>query len=340
MEDVFNNTNFNSFGRRGSDVFGSTNFNGFGQRGRDVFGSTNFNNATGRAASVLDSIDPNTFGQIGSLDQLQDFELDRGRVEQNFFDRTSSLLNPQFDQAEQRKIADLRARGIPRDSEAFEREMANFDRSKGETFGRLANDAVLAGGGEQSRQFGLASALGDRPMNAANQLFGMSTNLGQLGLGAQGQQFDQAFNLGAFDLGAQGQQFDQAFNLGAFDLGAQGQQFGQAGQLAQAQSGAQQQLFNMADTIGQREVQAQLQNANIASMNRASQFNELASLLGLQQVAAPGLNNFFTPGNADVTGAHAINQQAQAGNANRAAGMKGGLLGGATDLGSAAIVGK
>jgi hypothetical protein len=270
-------------------------------RPQGVYDSTNFADATRRASDVLNRIDPNTFGQIGSLDQLQDFDLDRNRVEQNFFDRTASLLQPQYDQQEQRMVSNLRARGIPRGSEAWDREMANFERNKGETFGRLANQAVLSGGGEQSRLFGISSALGDRPMTAAQQLFGMSSDLGTLGLGAQGQQF------------------------------------GQAGQLAGMESGAQQQLFNMADQLAQRDIQAQLQNANIASMNRATQFNELASLLGLQQVASPGLNNFFAPGNVDMMGAYGLNQNAQAQNARNSAAQKGGMLGGLGQLGGAAI---
>jgi hypothetical protein len=224
------------------------------QQGNPLFGGT-----------VGGLIDPETFGQLGSLDQLQDFDMDRGRVEQSMFDRSSSLLNPQFDQAEQRMVSDLRARGIPRDSEAFEREMSNFRRDKGETMQRLADQSVLAGGGEQSRLFGISGSLGDRAMNA--------------------------------------------------------------------QTG----MFNMADHLAQRDIQAQLQNANIASSNRATQFNELASLLGLQQVASPQLNNFFAPGNVDMMGAYGLNQQAQAANASNAAGQKGGVLGGLGQLGGAAL---
>lgn len=44
---------------------------------------------------------------------------------------------------------------------------------------------------------------------------------------------------------------------------------------------------------------------------RSNQFNELASLLGLQQVQAPGLNNFFSPGQAGVTDAYGLNQASQ-----------------------------
>jgi hypothetical protein len=236
-----------------------------------------------RQEGIYNEIDPSTFGQMGSLDRLQDFNLDRGRVEQSMFDRSASLLNPQFDQAEQRKVADLRARGIPRDSEAFEREMSNFRRDKDETFQRLADQSVLAGGAEQSRLFGLSSQLGDRDVNSLMTRYGLAGDLG----GAQGQ--------------------------------------------------AQQQLFGMADLLSQRDIQAQLQNANMAQSNRATQFNELASLLGLQQVASPGLNNFFSPGNVDMMGAYGLNQQANISNANRNAAMKGGMLGGLGQLGGAAI---
>jgi hypothetical protein len=44
---------------------------------------------------------------------------------------------------------------------------------------------------------------------------------------------------------------------------------------------------------------------------RSNQFNELASLLGLQQVQTPGLQNFFAPGQAGVTDAFGLNQASQ-----------------------------
>lgn len=113
--------------------------------------------------------------------------------------------------------------------------------------------------------------------------------------------------------------------------------FGEAAQteLANFRRGRDETLSRLGEGAVQGGLQAQLQNANLIQANRATQFNELAALLGLNQVAQPGLNNFFTPGQADVTGGFALNQQAQNANANRAAGQKGGLLGGATQLGSA-----
>ena len=171
---------------------------------------------------------------------LDGFEQSRGRVEDALFGRTSSLLEPQFQQSEERLLQSLADRGIPRDSEAGRTEIANFQRERDDTFARLADQAVLAGGGEQDR------------------------------------------------------------------------------------------LANL-------DISTQLQDANLAQSNRATQFNELAALLGLQQVAQPGLNSFFAPANADVTGGFGLQNQANIANAQNASNQKGGIMGGLFDLGSAGI---
>ena len=201
--------------------------------------------------------DPNDLGfrgKLGSLINKESFGLDpeginRGRAEQGAFNRQMSLMNPGFDMDQERLQQDLANRGIPRDSEAYDRELARFQRNKGETVGRVAQDAIGAGGAEVSRQ-----------QQAVGQLFGLG------------------------------------------------------------------------DQISQRDIQAQLQNANIAQSNRGVQFNELAALLGLNQVAQPGLQNFFAPANADVTGAFQINQAAQQNNANNAQAQKSGMMDAATGL--------
>lgn len=91
------------------------------------------------------------------------------------------------------------------------------------------------------------------------------------------------------------------------------------------------------DRVFQQALTEDLTNAQLSEANRARQFNELAALLGLDQTAQPGLNNFFTPGQADVTGGFAMNQQAQQANAANATQVISDLLGGITGLGSAFI---
>ena len=87
----------------------------------------------------------------------------------------------------------------------------------------------------------------------------------------------------------------------------------------------------------QRGIGAELTNANIRQANRATQFNELASLLGLQQVAQPGLNNFFTPSRTDTGAGFALNQQGQIANAQAGSAITSGILNGLFGLGSAKI---
>lgn len=88
---------------------------------------------------------------------------------------------------------------------------------------------------------------------------------------------------------------------------------------------------------GQFDIGTQLTDANIREANRARQFNELAALLGLNQVAQPGLNSFFGPAQADVTGAYALSNQANMHNAQMAQQAGSGLMGGLFGLGSAAL---
>lgn len=251
---------------------------------------------------------PGAPGATTAADQTlgpADFETARGDVEQAFFDRSASLLDRKFGQQEDALKQSLANRGLLGTSgeigEAADTELGNFNQMRGETFSNLARDAVLAGGQEQSR------------------LFDMDRARGLFELGAQGQSFGQQLA---------GQDFNRQNALSMFDAANQSRQTGMQ-DIAFANQ--------VADQIGQRDLQAQMQQANLAQSNRATQFNELAALLGLQQVAQPGLNNFFTPGQADVTGGFGLNQQAQMANARNNAGIQSGVLGGLFGLGSAAM---
>ena len=87
----------------------------------------------------------------------------------------------------------------------------------------------------------------------------------------------------------------------------------------------------------QRGIGTQLTEAQLRQSNRATQFNELASLLGLQQVSQPGLSNFFTPSRADTASGFALQNQANIANAGFQSQTQSDLLGGLFSLGSAFI---
>lgn len=83
---------------------------------------------------------------------------DRGDIAQQIFDRSFSLMAPGIDRANERLLTNLQARGIPIGAEAFNDAYGEQLRTTQDTIGRLAMDADIAAGSEQSRQFALDSA--------------------------------------------------------------------------------------------------------------------------------------------------------------------------------------
>lgn len=83
---------------------------------------------------------------------------DRSDVAQDIFDRTFSLMAPGIDRANSRLLNNLQGRGIPIGSEAFNETYGNQMRETQDTIARLAMDANINAGNEQSRQFGLDQA--------------------------------------------------------------------------------------------------------------------------------------------------------------------------------------
>lgn len=82
-----------------------------------------------------------------------------------------------------------------------------------------------------------------------------------------------------------------------------------------------------------------VQGLNEATGIRGNQFNEMAALLGLQQVQAPQMSNFFAPGQVDILGANQLGLQANMFNAQQQNQMNSGKNSGLAGLGSAYITG-
>jgi hypothetical protein len=83
---------------------------------------------------------------------------DRGTVAQSIFDRNLSMMMPSIDKSNSRLIENLQARGIPVGGEAFNDAYGEQQRQTQDTISRLAQDADINAGNEQSRLFGLDSA--------------------------------------------------------------------------------------------------------------------------------------------------------------------------------------
>lgn len=150
---------------------------------------------------------------------------------------------------------------------------------------------------------------------AANDLFSQQLGQGQFANSAAAQQYTQNQGQAAFNNATAGQDFGQNQSAASFANQAAGQQFQQS--LAERQNALQEQAY--------------VQNQPI------NQFN---SLMSSSQLGTPTAIN-YTPSqvaNTDVTGAYALQSQAQQAAAQRAASQSSGMMGGLFSLGSAALM--
>ena len=83
---------------------------------------------------------------------------DRGDVANSIFNRSFSLMAPEIERSNDRLLTNLQGRGIPVGSEAFNDAYGDQTRNVNDTISRLAMDADIAAGQEQSRAFGLDQA--------------------------------------------------------------------------------------------------------------------------------------------------------------------------------------
>ncbi len=153
---------------------------------------------------------------------------------------------------------------------------------------------------------------------------------------AAGQESDRMVNQAR---NIRAQQFGERAAAGEFGLASQGQGFSQAAANAQlANAGRQDSIANQ---LLSNQIANQQRSREIAERNatRGQNFNELAALLGGQQVQQP---SFFAPSSVDTQGAFAAQQAAQQNAYNQAMASQsanlGGLFGLAGNLGSAYLL--
>ena len=113
-------------------------------------------------------------------DTPQANEAVRQQVEDALYNRATSRLDPQFEQQQRRLETQLVNQGFDRGSEAFRREMEDFGRQRTDAYGQARNEAIMAGGAEQSRLFGLEMDAATTPyaleMDRAVQQYNMGAN--------------------------------------------------------------------------------------------------------------------------------------------------------------------
>jgi len=200
--------------------------------------------------------------QIGA----NDFSADRTKVE----DALMSRLNPQIERDRGQLENTLINQGFVRGTEGFNQAMDELNRSS--TDARM--QAVLAGGQEQSRLFGLEQAAG------------------QFQNAAVGQDYQQNLGRAAFQNEAQGQEFGQLAQRGTFANAAQEQEYNQL--LGRANIGNAAAAQNNQSSLAAAGLQNQTRQQSLQEMLavRNQPINEISALMSGGQVSLPGVTPY------------------------------------------------
>lgn len=112
--------------------------------------------AIGNVASNIAK--PFSMAGMPALPGVNDFGAERQRVEDAMLSRSMSRLQPMWDRQQAQTETQLVNQGLGRGSEAWGNAMQDFNFGKNDAMSNAVNDAILAGGNEQSRLFGLGSS--------------------------------------------------------------------------------------------------------------------------------------------------------------------------------------
>ncbi len=222
----------------------------------------------------------------------------RNRAESAIYDRSTSRLDPRFEQESGDLEAKLWSQGLRPGDEAYEREMDNFSRRKEDAYQTAMTESIMGGGAEGQRQY--------------EQMLGQ----GQFANQATGQQYQQ-------DMATRQAEFMEAAELRGMSNEEAQQEW--ASQMDQAQYQDQQrqaQFMQEAQQRGMSNEQAQaewnarksqedqrynqqFQNAEYQNTMRQAQIaeemqrrgfslNEINALISGQQVGMPSMPGFNT----------------------------------------------
>jgi hypothetical protein len=244
--------------------------------------TTTFDNAN----NLLNTYDPGFDIQQSVGDD--DFEAARHRVEQALFSR----LDPQIERDREAMFTRLANQGITQGSEAWRNSIDDFQRGVND----LRMQAILAGGQEQSRLFGMDVTQGQFANQAQAQQYAQNQALADFYNRAQAQLYAQNLGLGQFENQAQAQQYAQNQALAEFfnQATAQREERNAARAAFANQGTAQQAQFDLSQAGFENQARQQMAqnvlterdyNNNIAQQNWQLALNQIQNQTALRQQA-------------------------------------------------------
>ncbi len=96
---------------------------------------------------------PMDYSRFRSVTEVGDPNAVRGRAEDAMYDRATSRLDPRFDEAEEKLMVRLRNQGLRAGDQAYDSEIANFERGRNDAYERAHLGSVAEGRQESSQLF-------------------------------------------------------------------------------------------------------------------------------------------------------------------------------------------
>lgn len=97
-------------------------------------------------------------------------EATRQRVEDALYGRSTARLDPRFSQAQDQLNSSLAAQGITQGSEAYNRELQNFNNARNDAYSSAMNDAITGSDDAMQRLFNMGLQARQQGVNEANTL--------------------------------------------------------------------------------------------------------------------------------------------------------------------------
>lgn len=182
----------------------------------------------------------------------------RNRAEEALYGRSTSRLDPMWEQRQQDMEIKLRGQGLTPGDEAYDRAMGNLERGRTDAYQTAQNEAVMGGGAESDRMFGQMMARRGQDVSEINRQ-------GTFGNTASGQQFNMGMTGAGFNNQLRQQQIAEEMQRRGYSLN----------EVNAALSGQQVALPNMPDFQNANRGQATqyLGAANMGYQGQLDQFN-------------------------------------------------------------------
>lgn len=123
--------------------------------------------------------DSNLPGRAQASDQT------RQRVEDALYQRATSRMDPRFQREEESLRNRLANQGLAAGGEAWGTEMRDFRNAKDDAYQMALRDAIVGGGAEQSRLYGMESDARSRAFNEEQARYGMDSDARSRAIGEQ-----------------------------------------------------------------------------------------------------------------------------------------------------------